>query len=57
MINEKPVCEVLRALAVLTEQGDTGNVHRVELAIARCMSEFTTELATIRESIGQKGGG
>jgi hypothetical protein len=49
-------CEMFGALAVLAEQCDARNVYRVELAIARCMSEFTAELATHSGSIVQKSG-
>jgi hypothetical protein len=50
-------CEMLRAFTVLTEQCDTRAVYRVELAAARCMSEFTAELTTNRGGIVQKGSG
>jgi hypothetical protein len=49
-------CEMLGAFTVLTKQCDAGNVYRVELAIARSMSEFTAELTTRRGSLVQKGG-
>jgi hypothetical protein len=49
-------CEMLGALTVLTEQCDAGNIYRVELAVARSMSEFTAELTTHRGSIVQKSG-
>jgi hypothetical protein len=49
-------CEMLGALTVLTEQCDTGNIYRIELAAARSMPEFTAELTTRRGSIVQKSG-
>ena len=49
-------CEMLDALTVLTVHCDTGNVYRVELAIARSMSEFAAELTTLLGSLVQKSG-
>jgi hypothetical protein len=49
-------CEMLDALTVLTVHCDTGDVYRVELAIARSMSEFAAELTTLLGSLVQKSG-